>query len=154
MGYLLTRKWMRKYDRIWMAGGCVALVLAVWIGTVRKDYAEIVYNESLFLLCISCGIFVAMLHMEKIIQSRNIIKRILIFCSKYSYSVLLIHWYVLYNFVFAKGLSSDMPGVVLVFVPVFACAGLSLLYSVVIEHTGIAVLEWIFAALRKKHLSQ
>lgn len=143
MGYFLTREWMRKYDRIWMAGGCAALVTAVWIGTVRKDYAEIIYNESLFLLCISCGIFVAVLHMEKWIQRRNRIKRMLVFCSRYSYSVLLIHWYVLYNVVFSRGLSSSMPGAVLVLVPVFACTGLSFLYSAVIEHTGIAVLERI-----------
>lgn len=82
--------------------------------------------------------------MEEMIQRRKNLKRILMFCSKYSYSVLLIHWYVLYNFIFSRGLSSDMPGAVLVFIPIFACAGLSLLCSVVIEHTGLAVLKWIF----------
>ena len=84
------------------------------------------------------GIFVTMMHMEKWLGR---LEKILSFCSRYSYSVLLIHWYVLYHLVLSTGLCSGMSVKKVAVFSIPVCIGISLILSMVINHTWVAVFE-------------
>lgn len=147
MGYLLRKDWMRKYDRLWMGGGAAALFLGVVLSLLQGSYSHFIFGTSLFMQLISSGIFVGILHLETMLKKAG---PFLAFCSKYSYSVLLIHWFTLYSVVFVRGLSLKMPVLSVVLAAFFWCTALSFCFSVFIDHTLIAVLEWGLGKIRRK----
>ena len=138
MGYFLTREWMRRYDRVWMIGGALALGFSIFLAVGRSDYKQIVFGPSVLGLLMASGIFVTMMHMEKWLGR---LEKILSFCSRYSYSVLLIHWYVLYHLVLSTGLCSGMSVKKVAVFSIPVCIGISLILSMVINHTWVAVFE-------------
>lgn len=138
LGYFLTREWMRPYDKVWMTGGVLALGVSVFLALGRSDYKQIVFGPSILGLFMASGIFVMMMHLEKWLLR---LEGILSFCSRYSYSVLLIHWYVLYHLVLSTGLCSGMSVKKVAVFSIPVCIGASLLLSIVINHTWAAVFE-------------
>lgn len=141
LGYLLTRDWMRRYDRLVMTGGVAAFALAFWIQGARVDYKEIVCNQSILMTAMSAAVFVAAMGLERWLCP---FRRLLAFSSKYSYSVLLIHWFVLGNFIYNGWLSSRLPGIVQLVVPVPVCLALSLGISLVTDQMVVRVLETVW----------
>lgn len=131
LGYLLTRNWMRRYDRLLIAGGAAAFALSLWLAGFRADYKALVCNQSILMALMSMAVFVVVLRMDRWLQP---FERILSVCSGYSYSVLLIHWYVLNHFIYSGWMSSQMSGTVQVILPVFACLIVSLAVSFVTDH--------------------
>lgn len=138
LGYLLTRDWMRRYDRLLAAGGAVAFGVAFWMQGARADYKQIVCNQSVLMTFMSMAVFVTGLRMEPWLAPLG---RLLAFGSRYSYSVLLVHWFVLGNFIYSGWMSSRMPGAVQLTVPVFVCLVLSLGTGAVTDHMVVKVLE-------------
>lgn len=137
-GYLMNRSWMRRYDRLWMIGGILGLAAGVSISMYMGNSSRYVFGTSIFVLLIACGIYAAVLHLEVYLQK---IKKALLFVSKYSYSVLLIHWFVLYHILFIQGMSPLMPKVAFVLLTLFLCSLLSFLFAFVADHMVVAVLE-------------
>lgn len=138
LGYLMNRSWMRRYDRLWMTGGVLGLVLGVAFSMMAGSSNRYVFGTSIFVLLIACGIYSAFFCLESCLQK---CKGILLFLGKYSYSVLLIHWFVLYNVLFIQGMSPLMPKVFFVLLSVSLCSLLSFVFAVFIDHMVIAVLE-------------
>ncbi len=138
LGYFLTRDWMRRYDRLLVAGGAGAFVLAFWLQGFRPDYKEIVCNQSILMTSMSMAVFVTALGMERWLAP---LARMLKVCSRYSYQVLLVHWFVLGNFIYNGWMSSQMPGVVQVALPVPVCLALSLGIAAVTDLLAVKVLD-------------
>lgn len=138
LGYLMNRSWMRRYDRLWMMGGVLGLVLGVVFSMTAGSSNRYVFGTSIFVLLIACGIYSAFFCLEGYLQK---IKGLLLFLGKYSYSVLLIHWFVLYDILFIQGMSPLMPKVFFILLSVSLCSLLSFVFAVFTDHMVIAVLE-------------
>lgn len=138
LGYFLTRDWMRRYDPVLVAGGVGAFVLAFWLQGCRPDYKGIVCNQSVLMAFMSMAVFVTALRMERWLAA---FARVLQVCSRYSYQVLLVHWFVLGNFIYNGWMSSGLPGVIQVTLPVPVCLALSLGIAAVTDLLVVKVLE-------------
>lgn len=138
MGYFLTREWMRPYDHLWLKGGAAAFLLSLGTGMLRLDYGQIVYNCSLLMLAMASSLFLAVRKLEPYLRP---VGPLLSAASRYSYSVLLIHWYVLYGLVYNGLLPGQMPLILKILLPILACAILSLALSALVDGTVVAVLE-------------
>ncbi|MBO5144167.1 MAG: acyltransferase [Lachnospiraceae bacterium] len=104
LGYIMTRQNERsgasRRNKIIMLAGVVGYVIAV--AAVYLDSAQMnyVYNSAPTLVAASCGIFALFLQHKNYFKGKsNALVRL---CSKYSYSVILIHWYALFVVVQGK----------------------------------------------------
>ncbi|MEE0348734.1 MAG: acyltransferase [Lachnospiraceae bacterium] len=95
LGYWITRPESRKYDfRIIIAGGISAVFIAFCIYQ-NWDFKEICCNTSPVMVLLTGGIFAVILR-----NSQKEMKKagpILSLLSKYSYGIILIHWWILRN---------------------------------------------------------
>lgn len=137
-GYLMNREWMRRYDRFWTVGGLATIVVGAFLAIHQTNGARYIFGSSIFVLVIACGIFSVVLHLEDRMQR---IKGILAVCSQYSYSILLIHWFVLHQILFIQGLSPFMPSLMYVFAALSSCVLLSFLLSMFIDNTIVTLIE-------------
>ncbi len=95
-GYLVNRPWMRRYDRFLAAFGILCGAVSLWVMTARSDYQGIIFNGSILSAGISWAFFVLALSVEKAVTWAA---DFLSFLGRHSFSVLLIHWLVLYRIV-------------------------------------------------------
>lgn len=112
MGYILTRKSnlpdANKRGNWFVAAGLVAFAVVVAVVFGNSSNMNYVYNNTLPMLLISCGIFTLFLKQKEkfTVTSDSRLSVCLDFivrmCSKYSYSIILIHWYVLFVVVQGK----------------------------------------------------
>lgn len=137
MGYFLTRKWMRKYDGLLVACGAAAYLASLWIESFRADYKVIVCNQSILMALMSMAIFAAALRLDPYLKPLG---RFLRACSGYSYSVLLIHWFVLSGFIYSGWMSSQLPGSVQILLPIAVCLAVSWMLSVLTDHLAVTPL--------------
>ncbi len=140
LGYLITRPWMRKYDLPLVLAGAAVFPAAVWIGVTRYDFRDIVCNQSIFMVLMACAVLVVCLRGERFLKP---FARIFAMGSRYSYSILLIHWLLLSNVIYHGIFNSGMPRLVQVAGPIVLCFVLSLLCSMVVDHTLVAAAEGI-----------
>lgn len=145
MGYFMTRDWMRKYDKIWVLCGCLALAASVWISGVRADYKDIVCNRSIVMLCMACAVFACALRLERFLQP---FKKLLSFLSRHSYTILLVHMFVLYHIIYNGWFSSAMPKLTQVALPLAACCAVSFLLAAAVDHTVLAAAEAAVRGIR------
>lgn len=144
MGFLLTRPWMRRFAAIWLAGGGIFLVSIIWVAEIRPDYTSFTSNGSVFMLCISAAVWVVFQCSERGLQP---VRRILSFISQYSYSILLIHLYVLNAWVYHGMFSSSIARSLQIILPIAACSFLSFLSALAIDHTVMPVLDYVIEAV-------
>lgn len=71
------------------------------------------------------------------------LKQLLSLCSRYSYSVLLIHWYVLNTFIYSGWLSSGLSASLQILLPILACLVISLSLSVITDRLVTDVVKSI-----------
>ena len=91
MGYLVNQSWMRKYDRLLLGAGLVSFLASVWLVMIREDCMDNILGDSILSMLMSAAIFVIILHLDPILAP---VGKILALASKYSYSIILIHWYI------------------------------------------------------------
>lgn len=138
MGYFLTRNWMRRYDKFWYAAGIAALGISVWLSEVRADYRDLICNRSILMLCMAAALFIFVMHLERLWQPFG---RVLVFCSSHSYTVLLLHWFVLYQIIYNGWLNSGLPNSVQLLVPIAACTVVSFILAAAVDQTVLAAAE-------------
>lgn len=138
MGYFLTRDWMRKYDNMLIAGGILSFAVSLWLSCTIENYKGVVANCSILMLLMSSAVFVTIMKGEKIFGRLG---KSLSYVSRYSYSILLIHWYVLSAFVYDSWLSSQLHWTVQITAPIVMCFLWSLVLAIVVEHTVLALAE-------------
>lgn len=144
LGYILTHKECRKYDNKIIGVGVIALVITIGVVFLDSSQMNYVYNNALTLILVSSAIFVGFLkYREKFKGKSNLLVRM---CSKYSYSIILIHWYVLFVVVQGKlhitALRFGCIGgiVATVFVTFLVC----LVMGIVFDNTVVIVCNVIF----------
>lgn len=102
VGYVLAKVKDKRYDRAVWAAGLAAGGLIVWIHCTREDGAVIAANDSLLMAVFSMAVFLWFSRREGRAGQRKK-KRISLIpvmavrlISRYSYSILLIHWFMLF----------------------------------------------------------
>lgn len=131
-GYLLHQPYMRKYDGFLGIFGLMMAALSYQIMVNRLDYKQIVFNGSILIVGISWALFVAAIRIERMFRT---VARELAFLGKHSFSVLLVHWLVLYGILMngyipglqSHGLTVRLPGTFL------AVSLLSLAAAVIVD---------------------
>lgn len=102
-GYLLHQPYMRKYDGFLGIFSLIMAALSYPIMVNRLDYKQIVFNGSILIVGISWALFVAAIRTEQLFRA---FARGFAFLGKHSFSVLLVHWLVLYRIL----MSGYIPG--------------------------------------------
>lgn len=98
LGYIMTRQndlpGAGKRNNALIFAAAIAYVVTVAVVFKDSDQMNYVYNSASTMVIISCGIFALFLkNKDKFTGKSNLAVRL---CSKYSYSIILIHWYALF----------------------------------------------------------
>ncbi|MGN0290519.1 MAG: acyltransferase [Lachnospiraceae bacterium] len=93
MGYWITRDETKKYYNICIGLGILALVSMGIIIFKTENFLEYVANCSPISAFIGIGIFAFVFKFSKVFSKGNVLLNLL---SKYSYSIILLHWGVLH----------------------------------------------------------
>ncbi len=93
IGYWVTRPETKKYHRLLIGTGIAAFAVMIFMITKEMDYRTLCCNTSPIMTLISAGIFAFVLGRDKVFGRGNVLLNIL---SKYSYSLILIHWWSLH----------------------------------------------------------
>ncbi len=140
LGYLFTRNWMRRFDGLLVVAGVFSFVLSFWLSGLRADYKSFVCNQSLLMVSMTMALAAWAMRMDPWLKP---LKQLLSLCSRYSYSVLLIHWYVLNTFIYSGWLSSGLSASLQILLPILACLVISLSLSVITDRLVTDVVKSI-----------
>lgn len=138
LGCLLTKDWMRRYDGLLIGLGGAAFAASMWSAVSRTGYEDLIANHSIFMVLMASAVFVICLRREHIFRP---FRKPLAILGRYSYSVILIHWYVLYGVLFNSSLSVTMPSVSLWSIQMVFCTILSFAAAFAVDNTVLAALE-------------
>lgn len=147
LGYIMTRDAVRKYDKQIIITGVIAFaiaVIAVFCDSANMNY---VYNAAVTLVLLSCAVFALALRAKGWLAKRD--NALLRLCSRYSYAIILIHWYALFVIVEGRfhvtalrfGCIGGIAATVLL---AFA---VSLLLGIVYDNTVVIMLSVLFDKL-------
>ena len=141
MGYLLTRPWMRRWDRVWMAAGPISLVLALFVASTRIDYLNVVGNRSFLSVLLTGGMFILMLRAEPLLgKLPGLCRRLLSGLGKQNYSILLVHYFVLIDLVMRAVMPLGISPLVQIGGTLILCAALSLPVALLCDRTALRAL--------------
>lgn len=93
LGYIIQKDSFRKYDKV--VCGIAILSYAISLMVVFRNYGAMnfVYNCATPTILTTCGIFAFVKSHLKWFSRDSFLLRM---CSKYSFSILMIHWYTLF----------------------------------------------------------
>ena len=94
MGYIMTKDQTRSYDKKIMAAAVVAFIVSVIVVFINSANMNYVYHNAITLQLLSCGIFALMLRHKSWFDGKD--NAVIRLCSRYSYAIILIHWYALF----------------------------------------------------------
>ena len=157
MGYFLTRDWMRKYDPAIIAAGAGAFAYSVYLVTVRDDFMNVVANTSSLMLFMSSALFVLFLRAEQLYHARRAegagacgvnaflsgARAFVSALSRQSYSILLIHFFVLHA-VLRRGLMREgLPMTAELLMMFLLCLVISWIIAFAVDNTVIAAVDHV-----------
>lgn len=147
LGYIMTRSETRKYDRKIIIAGVISFATAVIVVFFNSSNMNYVYNNAITLILISCGIFALVLGNTKWFENKD--NAMIRLCSKYSYAIILIHWYALFVIVQGKFHVTALRfgcvgGIVATVVLAF---GVSLVLGMLYDNTVVIVCSVLFDKL-------
>ncbi|MDE7203021.1 MAG: acyltransferase [Lachnospiraceae bacterium] len=104
LGYIITRQnnlaGASRRNRIMMIAAIVSYIVMVTVVCADSAQMNYVYGSTPTMVITSCGIFALFVNYKyKFRGKSNVLVRL---CSKYSYSIILIHWYALFVVVQGK----------------------------------------------------
>ena len=157
LGYIMTRQndlpGAAKRNNALILAAAVAYLVTVAVVFRDSTQMNYVYNNASTMVMIACGIFALFLkNKDKFTGKTNLAVRL---CSKYSYSIILIHWYAL--FVVVQGrfhvtalrfgcIGGIIASVVLTFI-------VCIIMSIVFDNTVVIVCNVLFDKLSTGILS-
>lgn len=157
-GYALTRLNDKKTERLIWGFGLIAACLVPRIHCMRADAAAIASNDSILMILLSIAVFQVFLHRERKRKKGGFTRQgkgtslAVRIISRYSYSVLLIHWFML--FVVAENhlhIGPQMFGgkwmLAAVLLQSLVALVLSLIFAVLYDNTAVLFLEWIWGKI-------
>jgi hypothetical protein len=150
IGYIMTRqndiKGAKKRNQYMIMAAVVSYIITVAAVFINSSNMNYVYGNAPTLVVITCGIFALFLENKIKFKKSNAFIRL---CSKYSYSIILIHWYALFVVVSGKlhitALRFGCIGGIIatVIVTLFVC----IIMAIVFDNTVVIVLNTLFDKL-------
>lgn len=140
MGYFLNQSYIRKFDGWILAGGILSLLVSAALSVYNPDYKQIVCNQSILMIGMAASIFVLFIRGQRHLTK---LAPVFAFLGKYSYSMLLIHWFV-YRNIISNGWIPEQwsnKSIGQIFLPIFLIMSISLLISIVIDQTVVFAVE-------------
>lgn len=142
LGYFLTLPCSKKYEKQLLAGGGIAAVVISCLFCVRRDAMEMAANDSFWMILFASAIVLWCKNREE--EMKNKASRIFsVFVqvgNKYSFSILLIHWFVLFG-VLEKGF--NFTSVMLDLYGMFGLCGI--LFGVLVQILATLLISFLFA---------
>ena len=99
MGYWVTRKETERYYNIIFIMGIIAIAAMIYIIQTEENYMNLCCNLSPISIIITLAIFCFVFRFKKLFQKSNPLLSIL---SKYSYSIILLHWWSIHFVTIAR----------------------------------------------------
>ncbi len=159
LGYFLTCPCSRKYRKWILTGGGLASLAVFVLFCVREDAAAVAANDSLLMILTASAVFLLFIIREEKNNEagrrrmsgrlgalgRGIVRVV----GRYSYSILLIHWYMLFVVVenHMKISPAQMPGAFLwagILLQTGAALALSLIFAVIFDQTAGVLALWVW----------
>lgn len=142
IGYWVTREETRKYDIALIIVGIITTAIAVYLIRTKSDFIKLICNCSPIMTLITVGIFAFVFKLGKVFDKGNWIVRIL---SKYSYSIILIHWWSLYHLTINSfGIRANMYGGAGVLISYIVTVVVSLWMAFLIDNLVVTLVDYIF----------
>lgn len=148
LGYVMSRQNKiensQKRNNTLICLAVIAYIITVIVVYMDSSKMNYVYNNSPTMILLSCGIFAAFLKNKSWFENKS--NFLVNMCSKYSYSIILIHWYALFVVVQSKMHVTALR---------FGCAGgiiatvvltfiVCLVIAIVYDNTVVIVCDMIF----------
>ena len=148
---------MRKYDPAIIAAGAGAFAYSVYLVTVRDDFMNVVANTSSLMLFMSSALFVLFLRAEQLYHARRAegagacganaflsgARAFVSALSRQSYSILLIHFFVLHA-VLRRGLMREgLPMTAELLLMFLLCLVISWIIAFAVDNTVIAAVDHV-----------
>lgn len=148
-GYFLTLPCCRKYDKYLLIGGGISAVIIACLFCGWANAAAVAANYSPFTILTASGIFVLFMRREEKRRGKKghpVLNAVVQVGNKYSFSILLIHWFVLFIVVEQKmGLHCLVFGTYGVFAAVMlqvvVTLGVSFGFALVFDQTVLFVMQ-------------
>lgn len=147
LGYFCTRDSSDQYRRLLTGCGILSVLCVIPAVHFMDDFGAVLYNNAPPMMFIACTIF---LFFKK--RGNTWFRSIPGFLSligKYSFSILLIHWLVLYEVVYGlfgmSGLDLGIVGGTIVCI--FVTLAVSLVFSVFYDNTVVLCMDYLFQKL-------
>lgn len=137
MGYLVNQSWMRKYDGLLIGAGFVAMAASAWLVVTRENCLDIISGLSILAMLMATSIFIILLRADSFLAPAG---EILAMASKYSYSIILIHWYMQIRVIHNNIFNPDMNQILLLLLPILGCILLSWVASWMIDRLVVDLL--------------
>ena len=143
LGYYMTTDAAMKHYKTFMWGALISFIIAVVFIFTKADYDNYIYNNSPLAMFMTSAMFLFFRkHSEDIFSKTNAVIDIL---AKYSFSILMIHWYVLFILVKQDigigGTNLMVAGGVIVATLLTVIIGLAI--AIVYDNTVVLVLKSI-----------
>lgn len=144
IGYFWTRTTSDRYYKPLMAAGSLSLLLSVLIFSYYDRFNEIIYNSAPTMIIFASAIFMFFKkHSGTCFKKPSFIVAML---NKYSFSILLIHWFVLFDILESRlsltGLSFGIIGGTPL--SIFLTLVLSLVFAIFFDNTIILCMDSAF----------
>ena len=146
LGYFCTTKTAMQYYRFIMAGAGLSVVFIIYAVQNVSDFSALLYNNAPTMVVIAAAVFLFFRKHGNALFSKD--SRLLQTAGKYSFSILLIHWYILFEVVEKVfGLNGQSLGIVggIVLTAVLTL-GASFLFAAVYDNTVVICLNGIIEA--------
>lgn len=157
LGYIMRKDAFAKHDRKIIIVACLVYVVSVGIMFRRYDMMNYIYACVPTTILMTCGIFAFVRRHGKWFGRDCALLRM---CSKYSFSILMIHWYTLFAITEGRLHLSVMRGRIIggLAATVVVAYLVSLVYALVIDNTLVVIVRVLFDKLvlrlrggRKQH---
>lgn len=148
IGYFINLDESRKYDKLFIGFGILSMILTAIICNYNANYLQICSNASPIAVLIGTFFYVSFKNIPSKYLKNNFFINLI---AKYSFSIVLIHWFVISNIVMNRfnihatqyKMLGIIPSVILSLI-------FSLLISIVIDNTIIKLIYIILNKLFEK----
>lgn len=147
LGYFCTTQTALKHYRRFMAGGVLSVLFAAAAINTTDSFPALLYNNAPPVMLISCAVFLFFRRHGDGLFSR--IPAFLSVIGRYSFSILLIHWFVLFEIVEGRlGINGFSFGIIGgTIASILLTLLISLVFAIVYDNTVVLCLDWLVRAL-------
>ena len=153
LGYFCTRDLADRYYKLINACGILSVLGMIAAVHFMDDFGAVLYNNAPPMMFLSCSVFLFFKRHAKTLFRK--VPAVFSCIGHYSYSILLIHWLVLYEFVYKtlglSGLDFGIAGGVLLCI--LTTLALSLAFAVFYDNTIVLCLDAVFQKLTGRFMT-